>query len=325
MKKATVLVVGGAGFIGSHVNKLLQRSGYHTVVLDNLSRGHRSAVLKGDFIEGEMSNAALLDHIFTHQPISAVMHFAAYTDVGESVAEPLKYYTNNVSHTITLLEAMRRHNVKALVFSSSAAVFGVPQTPKVTEEHPKNPINPYGHSKLKVENILHDVDRAHGIRSCCLRYFNAAGGDPDGEIKYFKRRESNLIPLVLRSLQENGLITINGTDYATPTGTCVRDYIHIADLATAHIVAMERLLNGGSSCSYNLGNGQGFSVRQVIDAVERVTGKTVRVKEGPRRPGDPPVLVADATKAHQDLKWTPRYPSLEEIIAHAWKAMRDQV
>ena len=322
MKKKQILVVGGAGYIGSVVNKMLHQAGYQTIVLDNLSRGNRKAVTKGLFIQGDMADSHELDNIFKHHSIDAVMHFAALIDVGESVSNPAKYYHNNVANTLNLLEAMRRHGVLTFIFSSSAAIFGVPEQPYLTESHPCLPINPYGQTKLIVEGMLKNFDHAYGMKSCCLRYFNAAGGDPDGEIKIYPRKETNLIPIVLKSLKDpKGAITIFGTDYPTRDGTCVRDYIHVADLGTAHITAMEKLFQGEPSACFNLGNGQGFTVREVIHAAEKVTGLPVNVIEGPRRPGDPPTLLADSHKAQQELPWKARYPSLEEMITHAWKAL----
>jgi UDP-glucose 4-epimerase len=320
-KQKTILITGGAGFIGSHVNKMLHSGGYTTIVLDNLSTGNRQAVTQGLFIEGDIGDLSLLDRLFTEHSIAAVMHFAASTDVGESVADPLKYYRNNVGATLNLLDAMRRHQVKNLIFSSSAAIFGIPQELSVSETHPCYPINPYGESKLIVERVLQDMDRANEIKFCCLRYFNAAGGDPEGQLKNYKRKETNLIPIILKSLQLQREVTIFGTDYPTPDGTCVRDYVHIEDLGAAHIMAMEQLLTGGPSTCYNLGNGQGFSVRQVIAAVQEVTGKSIRIIEGARREGDPPFLVANAQKAEKELGWQPRYPTLQAMIQHAWNAM----
>lgn len=323
MNKKTILVVGGAGYIGSHVNKMLNRAGYNTIILDNLSRGNAKAIMQGTFVEGDMADESLLDRIFNQYPIEAVMHFAAFTDVGESMVEPLKYYRNNVANTLCLLDAMRRHQVRTFIFSSTAAIFGVPQQDSINEDHDCNPINPYGESKLTLEKILHDLNRANILRSCCLRYFNAAGGDPEGEIKYYQRKESNLIPKILQSLlKDDGVVTIFGTDYPTIDGTCIRDYIHIEDLGQAHILAMEQLLKGASSNCYNLGNGKGFSVREVITAAEKVTGKQIRVVEGPRRPGDPAILVSNAYKAEKELGWNPKYSSLESMIDHAWKAMK---
>jgi len=322
MSSKTILIAGGAGFIGSHVAKMLALHGYQPVIFDNLSSGSRKAVKYGDFIEGDLANKAELQKIFEEFNISAVMHFAALIDVGESVTDPAKYYANNVTNTLILLETMRRFGVKSLIFSSSAAIFGLPQQARITEEHVCQPINPYGETKLIVEKILRDYDMAYGIKSSALRYFNAAGGDPSGEIKNYKHKETNLIPLVLRSLmQADGKLTINGTDYPTPDGTCIRDYIHIEDLGLAHILALQKLLEGGDSANYNLGNGNGFSIREVIHAAETITHLKVNVIEGPRRAGDPPILIADSQKARRELGWVPRYSNLETIVEHAWLAL----
>lgn len=315
-----ILVAGGAGYIGSHVVKMLDEAGYHPVVLDNLSTGNRNAVVRGTFIEGDMGNSDLLDEIFNTYPISAVMDFAACIDVGESALDPQKYYTNNICKTLVLLKAMIKHKVDVLIFSSTAAIFGIPVQYHMSETHPREPISPYGRSKLMMEEILKDFSRAYGLRFCSLRYFNAAGGDPDHEIKNYKQNETNLIPVVLRSLKYgNGSITIFGNDYPTPDGTCIRDYIHICDLGAAHLAAMEHLLNGHPSCSFNLGNGNGFSVREIIQAAEEVANRKMRVMEGPRRPGDPQTLVADAAEARRILQWNPRYPELRTMIQHAWE------
>lgn len=320
--KSTILVTGGAGFIGSHVNKMLHDHGYQTIVLDNLSQGCREAVTCGTFIEGNIADITLLNKILSDSPIDAVMHFAASIQVGESMSHPAKYYINNVANTLNLLEAMRRHQVNTLVFSSSAAIFGAPKKPRITEDHPCIPINPYGQSKFMVEKILVDYDRAYNLKSSCLRYFNASGGDPSGKIKNIKSAEVNLIPLVLGSLLDpQKTITIFGTDYPTPDGTCIRDYIHIHDLGMAHILAMEKLLKDRSSSHYNLGNGNGYSVREVIETAEKVSGLKVNAIEGERRPGDPAILVADAEKARRELGWKPQYPALETIIEHAWRAI----
>lgn len=321
MKKKCILVTGGAGFIGSHVNKLLHRAGYDTVVLDNLSLGNAKNVLYGSFVQGDIGHVDDLNAIFSTNEIAAVMHFAAFTDVGESVKDPARYYQNNVANTLVLLNSMRQHAVKTFLFSSSAAIFG-PNDKPIKETDTCNPINPYGHSKLIVEQILHDYAAAYGIRYACLRYFNAAGGDPDREIKNYKQKENNLIPLLLKSLKDpQACLKIFGTDYATADGTCIRDYIHIYDLSTAHILALESLLQGGASTCFNLGNGRGFSVREVITAAERVTGLKVNAIEAPRRAGDPPALLADAAKAKKELGWKTRYPDLDTIIAHAWQAL----
>ncbi len=322
MQPHNILVTGGAGFIGSQVNKQLHKAGYSTVVLDNLSRGHRKAVVHGTFIQGDIKDIPLLKQLFKKFSIDVVMHFAAFIDVGESVKSPLKYYENNVVNTLILLEAMVESNVKKLIFSSSAAIFGHPQALPINETHPTHPINPYGRTKLMIEEILQDMDRAYELKSCCLRYFNAAGGDPEGEIKNHKPQESNLIPLALRSLKDpKKALTIFGSDYPTPDGTCVRDYIHVYDLAQAHIAAMQRLLEGKDSCHYNLGNGQGFSVREVLHAIEAVTGQRLNIHEGGRRLGDPPLLIADSSRAHRDLDWTPQYADLASIVKHAWQAL----
>lgn len=317
-----VLVVGGAGYIGSQVNKMLQEAGYQTVILDNLCRGLRAAVFGGEFIEGDMGDDALVEKVFSQHSFLAVMHFAAFLDVGESIHKPDLYYANNVARTLTLVQAMLRHQVNTFIFSSTAAVYGLPLKPKIDETHPCNPINPYGASKLMVEKILGDLDKAYGFKSCSLRYFNAAGGDPDGQIKNRRTKESNLIPLALRSLLEPvGQVKIFGSDYPTHDGTCVRDYIHVADLGQAHIAALEKLLEGASSCCYNLGNGEGFTVREVLAAIERVTGRRLSIVESDRRPGDPPVLVADALLARRELHWNPLYSDLDMMIAHAWMAL----
>lgn len=320
IKDSVILVVGGAGFIGSHINKMLYRSGYQTIVLDNLSRGHRETVQYGTFIEGDLANTAILNQIFENYSIAAVMHFAAFIDVGESVRNPAKYYLNNVAHTLNLLTTMLRYEVKTFIFSSTAAIFGRPLKPLIKEDHPCQPINPYGETKWTIEKMLRDFETAYGFKFCCLRYFNAAGGDPEGEIKNYQFHTHNLIPRILLSLKKpEGFVTIYGTDYPTPDGTCIRDYIHIEDLGKAHMIAMEKLLAGFPSNCYNLGNGQGFSVREVIDATETVLGRKVRVVEGGRRPGDPPVLLADPSKATRELNWHPHY-SLKEMIEHAWRA-----
>jgi UDP-glucose 4-epimerase len=322
MDAKKVLVVGGAGFIGSHVNKMLQKRGYETIILDNLSSGDPKTVLAGQFIEGDMANRSLLEKIFTKQRIEAVMHFGALTDVGESVLNPSIYYMNNVVNTLLLLEMMRKHNIKYFIFSSSAAIFGNPQEKYINETHPKVPINPYGQSKLMIETILQDFEKAYGLKFACLRYFNAAGGDPEGEIKNYKKKETNLIPIILKSLKNGtGKITIFGTDYNTPDGTCIRDYIHIDDLGSAHLKAMEKLFEGSSSLRYNLGNGKGFSVKEVIAAVEKTTGKKIIISEGRRRLGDPAFLLANSEKAFKEIGWKPQYPDLETMIEHAWKAI----
>lgn len=320
-----ILIVGGAGFIGSHINKMVADQGYETVVFDNLSKGDRRAVVRGEFIQGDLGHEEELEKVFSQHAFDAVIHLAAFIDVGESVVDPAKYYLNNVVNTIKLLEAMRRHHVNVMIFSSTAALYGRTEEVLINEEHPIAPLNPYGETKLMVEMALRDYGNAYGLKWCSLRYFNAAGGDPDGEIKNFKAAESNLIPIILKSLvQGEGNITIFGTDYATKDGTCIRDYIHVCDLGDAHIAAMEKLFQGKKSTCYNLGNGHGFSVREVIFEAERVTGKKVHATEGARRPGDSPILVADATKAKRELHWQPKYSELATIIEHAWNAIKKE-
>lgn len=319
--QGTILVTGGAGFIGSYVNKQLNQAGYQTIVYDNLSHGNQAAVCQGEFIKGDIGDKEQLESVFNRYSIRAVMHFAAFIDVGESVREPANYYLNNVVNTLTLLNTMLKYDVKTLVFSSSAAIFGTPQTECIKESHSCNPINPYGETKWVIEKILRDFNQAYEFKSCCLRYFNAAGGDPEGQIKNYQKQVTNLIPLALRSVKFNRPLTIFGHDYATRDGTCIRDYIHIHDLGTAHLLGMERLFAGSPSMAYNLGNGQGYTVKEVIKAVEKVTGHSIDARQGPRRPGDPPILLADAALAKQELGWKPIYPDLETMIEHAWKAL----
>lgn len=323
-KQKTILIAGGAGYIGSHITKMLALLDYYPVIFDNLSTGTRQAASHyGTFIEGDLTNVHQLDTLFGQFHFDAVFHFAASIDVGESVTSPLKYYANNVANTVNLLDAMRRHGVNSLIFSSSAAIFGHPQSPFICENHPCIPINPYGESKLMVEKILRDADKAYGIKSCSLRYFNAAGGDPDRKIKNTKLKESNLIPLILKKLKFNQAdpLTIFGTDYPTPDGTCVRDYIHIEDLGSAHILAMKYLTDTRQSAHYNLGNGRGFSINEVIETAQRVTGHKLNIIHGERRPGDPPYLIADAKKAMNELYWQPKHSSLETLIETAWNAL----
>ncbi|NYE60148.1 UDP-glucose 4-epimerase [Duganella sp. 1224] len=317
--KPYVLVVGGAGYIGSHMVKRLQDAGYTPIVLDNLSQGRRGAVGPAQLIVGELGDSSVLDVIFQAWPIAAVMHFASFIQVGESVAQPATYYENNVSNTVALLQAMVRHQVPRFIFSSTAAIFGNPDYVPIDEQHPKAPINPYGQSKLMVEKILSDFDAAYGLRSCCLRYFNAAGADPDGDLGECHEPETHLIPLVLQAAAgRRTSITVFGGDYDTPDGTCIRDYIHVNDLADAHLLALEALLSGAGSMRFNLGNGAGYSINEVIEAARRVTERPITVVDGPRRAGDPARLVADPTQARETLGWTPRYADLDTIIRHAW-------
>ncbi len=315
-----ILVVGGAGYIGSYMCKYLAKNGYHPIVLDNLVYGHRQAVKWGPFIEGSMADAKLLDRIFTEYPIAAVMHFAAFCYVGESVEDPGKYYQNNVAATITLLEAMLENNIHHFIFSSSCAVYGEPVEIPITEQHPYNPINPYGRSKLMVEQILEDFRAAYGLEYVALRYFNAAGADPEGEIGEEHDPETHLIPLVLKTaLGQRETINIFGNDYATKDGTCIRDYIHIDDLAQAHLLALDRLLNGLPGGQYNLGNGNGYSVKEVIEVARDITSKQIPTKIVERRPGDPAVLIGSSAKAFKELGWKPQFADLNAIVETAWQ------
>jgi UDP-glucose 4-epimerase len=314
-----VLVVGGAGYIGSHMVKRLGQLGCHVTTLDDLSSGHRDAVLNGDFVQGSIADANLLDRLLG-QGFDAVMHFASFIQVGESVQQPAKYYQNNVVNTLNLLEAMRAQGVQKFIFSSTAATFGEPQYTPIDERHPQQPINPYGRSKRMIEQVLADYDAAYGLKSVCLRYFNAAGADPEGQLGERHEPETHLIPLVLQAASgRRPHISVFGRDYDTPDGTCIRDYVHIADLCEAHWLALQSLMNGGSSQAYNLGNGNGFSVQEVIDTAEAVTERRIAVVNAPRREGDPARLVADATLARKQLGWQPQYADLATIIEHAWK------
>jgi UDP-glucose 4-epimerase len=314
-----VLVVGGAGYIGSHMVKMLARSGHEATVFDNLEKGYRDAVLYGEFVEGDLANSTDLGNLMSVAEFDCVMHFASYIEVGESVADPAKYYRNNVSNTQNLLDAMVRHGVKYFVFSSTAAIFGEPEYSPIDETHSKKPINPYGQSKLMVEQILADYDKAYGLKSVSLRYFNAAGADPEGELGERHIPETHLIPLVLQAASgRRESISVFGSDYETTDGSCVRDYIHINDLCDAHMLALNELRATNLSEHYNLGNGLGFSVKQVIDTAAKISGRSINVIEADRRPGDPAVLVADATKARDKLGWEPKSSQLEQIIETAW-------
>jgi len=314
-----ILVVGGAGYIGSHTNKQLNRAGYDTVVFDNLIYGHREFVKWGNFIKGDLSDKEQLARCFADYPISAVMHFSAFAYVGESVLKPALYYQNNVVNTINLLDIMREYRVDYFVFSSSCATYGLPQKLPITEEHPQNPVNPYGKTKLMVEQILEDYGQAYGIKYVNLRYFNAAGADPDGEIGECHEPETHLIPLAIyAALGKRQSLAIYGTDYPTQDGTCVRDYIHVNDLADAHIRALEYLRDTGKSATFNLGTENGYSVREIIDQVKRVSKRDFEVRELARRPGDPPVLVSSNNKATTLLGWKPRYDTIESVIKTAW-------
>jgi UDP-glucose 4-epimerase len=318
----SILVTGGAGYIGSHAVKALETRGFKVIILDNLVYGHRDLVetnFKAELIQGEISDRALLAKVFSTHKIDAVMHFAAYAYVGESVTDPAKYYQNNLVGTITLLDVMREHNIRNLVFSSTCATYGMPQQIPIDEKHPQNPINPYGFSKLAMERILQDYDQAYGLKSIIFRYFNAAGADPDGLLGEDHNPETHLIPLVLQTASgQRDSVSIFGTDYDTPDGTCIRDYIHVTDLAEAHVLGLEYLWQNQTSEIFNLGNGSGFSVKEVVDTVKQVTGKEVAVVECPRRPGDPSTLIGGAAKAREVLHWQPKYPQLQSIIQHAW-------
>jgi UDP-glucose 4-epimerase len=322
-EKPTILVTGGAGYIGSHAVLALQQAGYPVVVLDNLVYGHRDIVekvLQTELVVGDTNDRALLDRLFADHAIGAVMHFAAYAYVGESVTTPGKYYRNNVTGTLTLLEAMVAASVKQFVFSSTCATYGVPTIVPIPEDHPQSPINPYGATKLMVERILADFDQAYDFKSVSFRYFNAAGADPQGRLGEDHQPETHLIPLVLMAaLGKLDSIAIFGTDYPTPDGTCIRDYIHVTDLAQAHVLGLEYLFKGGQSDVFNLGNGSGFSVKEVIETARQVTGKDIVAVEHDRRPGDPPALVGSGEKARTMLGWSPEYADLHKILTHAWQ------
>jgi UDP-glucose 4-epimerase len=314
-----ILVIGGAGYIGSHMLKLLREAGEEHLVLDNLQQGHSKALLGSPFVKGDLRRKEDLDKVLSENPIDVVMHFAAYISVGESVRDPAKYWNNNTGGVLTLLESMRERGVNKFVFSSTAAIFGEPKYVPIDEVHPKNPTSPYGDTKLAVERVLTSYDRAYNFRSVCLRYFNAAGADPSGEIGEDHNPEEHLIPVaILAALGKRPPMRIFGTDYDTPDGTCVRDYIHVNDLAQAHLLAVRHLRGGGDSRRYNLGNGQGFSVKEIVDTTSRVIGIPVPHDLGPRRPGDPAKLIAGSDKIRADWGWEPQHPDVEEIIGHAW-------
>lgn len=314
-----ILVCGGAGYIGSHMVAALLERGEEVVVLDNLQKGHRDAVLGGKLYEGDLRDRAILDKVFTENNIDAVIDFAADSLVGESVTEPLKYFENNVGGTLSLLRAMKDYGVKNIVFSSTAATYGEPESIPILEEDKTFPTNPYGESKLAVEKILKWCDNAYGIKFTALRYFNAAGAHESGKIGEDHSPESHLIPLILQTaLGQREKIMIFGDDYKTEDGTCIRDYIHVMDLASAHLLAVDRLRKGGESRIYNLGNGTGFSVKEVIEAARKVTGREIKAEIAPRRAGDPAVLIASSKKAVEELGWKPRFNSLETIIQTAW-------
>lgn len=319
MSSKTILVVGGAGYIGSHQVKMLDEKGYNVIVYDNLSTGYQDLVTVDSFIEADLADKNKLREVFSNNKIDAVMHFAAFIEVGESVRNPAKYYRNNVVNVLNLLDVILEYDVKYFIFSSTAAIYGEPDEVPIKEEHNKRPINPYGKSKLMVEQILEDYDKAYGLKYTCFRYFNASGADESGEIGEKHNPETHLIPLVLKTaLGERDSIYIFGTDYDTNDGTCIRDYVHVNDLARAHIKGLERLFAGENSEVFNLGSGQGYSVREIIDKAKEITGIDFTVIEAERREGDPAVLIADSSKAKEILGWKPEY-SLYDIIKTAWK------
>ena len=314
-----LLIIGGAGYIGSHMVQRLRSTKNKVTILDNLSTGFRNAINDTDFIEGDIKDCALLTKIFKDREIEAVMHFASYMQVSESVKKPDVYYENNVSNTINLLNIMAKNNVRKFIFSSSAAIFGEPEYTPIDESHPKNPINPYGRSKLMVEGILKDYESAFGLKSVCLRYFNAAGADEGGNLGEQHSPETHLIPILLQVASgRRERASVFGTDYPTADGTCIRDYIHVSDLCEAHIAALEYLNKKHKSQNFNLGNGGGFSVAEVVETVRRISGKPLQIDYEERRPGDPAVLVADSTLAKKMLNWNPCFTQLETIIEHAW-------
>ena len=319
VKLMKILVTGGAGYIGSHVVKQLGEKGYDVLTIDNLSTGHKEAVLYGKLEVLDLSDKEKLKEVIKNFSPDAVMHFAASIEVAESVKNPLKYYRNNTANTLNLLEVLKELGIDKFIFSSTAAVYGEPENVPIKETKPLNPINPYGKSKAFVENILKDMNKAYGFRYVSLRYFNVAGADPEGRIGESHNPETHLIPLILKTAKgERENIKVFGTDYPTPDGTAIRDYIHIEDLANAHIVALEYLLNGGESDVFNCGYGHGYSVREVVEAAKKVTGIDLPVEETDRRPGDPAILVADNSKLVNNLNWKPKYDDIEYIIKTAW-------
>ena len=318
----SILIVGGAGYIGSQTAKRVAQAGLEPVVFDNLVYGHKWAVKWGPLVEGDLADGPLIKRVLEEHAVTAVVHFAAYAYVGESVTNPRKYFRNNVAGTINLLDAMLDAGVRDIVFSSTCATYGEPQRVPISEDHPQNPVNPYGETKLTVEKMLHWYGRAYGLRYAALRYFNAAGADPDGEVGEDHDPETHLIPLAIAAAMAGTSgkgVEIYGTDYGTPDGTAIRDYIHVQDLADAHVAALAKLRDGARNLLVNLGTGRGHSVRQVIAAVETVSGKKIAVRETGRRAGDPPALVADARLAADVLGWRARLPNIETIVEHAWR------
>ncbi|MCD8569119.1 MAG: UDP-glucose 4-epimerase GalE [Geovibrio sp.] len=317
-----IIVAGGAGYIGSHMVKMLSSAGFNPVTVDNLSTGHRDSVLYGDFEECDIADSVRMGRIFEEYNPAAVIHFAAFSLVGESVSKPDKYYRNNVSGTLSLLDTMRRHACDRFIFSSTAAVFGNPEYLPIDELHTKTPVNPYGRTKLMTEQALGDYAEAYGLRYVIFRYFNAAGHDESGDLKERHSPETHLLPLVVQAAKgERSHIALYGDDYDTPDGTCVRDYIHVNDLCAAHLAGIKYLENGGEPADFNLGNGNGFSVKEIIDKVRLVSGTDFEVKTEERRAGDPASLVADSTKARRVLGWRPEYTAVEDIIKTVWKTV----
>jgi UDP-glucose-4-epimerase GalE len=315
----TVLVTGGAGYIGSHTAKALRRAGYQTVIYDDLSAGHRAATLGAPLIQGDIRDVEAVRRALRDTGASAVMHFAAWLIVSDSVGDPIGYYRNNVAGTLGTLEAMAAEKVSRFVFSSTCAVYGEPVETPLRESHPTSPINAYGQTKLAIEHALPHYERAYGVQSIRLRYFNAAGADPDGELGEDHAPEIHVIPRAFEAASGGSPLHIFGEDYPTPDGTCLRDYIHVADLASAHVLGLKRLEQGGGSATYNVGTERPSSVREVINAVERVTGRTVDRQSAPRRAGDPAILYASAEKIRTELGWVPQHAELETIVSHAWK------
>lgn len=319
MQTAPILVVGGAGYIGSHMCKMLRAQGHAVYVLDNLSTGRRKALGDVHFVQADLNHPEQIHALVGEIRPRAVMHFAALIEVGESVRDPQRYYANNLTGTLNLLAAMRAHGVRQFIFSSTAAIYGDPHYVPIDEAHPCGPINPYGRSKWMVEQILADYAIAYDLRSVCLRYFNAAGADPDAQLGECHEPESHLIPLVLQvALGRRPHIAVYGTDYPTADGSCVRDYVHVQDLCSAHLSALHYLAHGGATAQFNLGNGQGFSVLEVIERCRQITGRPIQALMQARRPGDSAALVADATRAREILGWRPQFAALDQIIAHAW-------
>jgi UDP-glucose 4-epimerase len=314
-----ILVVGGAGYIGSHTVSALSKKFASLLILDNLAYGHKEFLRWGQFILGDIQDKDQLSLLFKTYPIRAVLHFSSFIFVGESVTNPQKYYQNNLANSLNLLSVMLKHNVKKLIFSSTAAVYGNPLSDLISEDHPLNPINPYGQSKLMLEKVLSDYDKAYGLKSVVLRYFNASGANANEGIGEWHDPETHLIPLILdTAIGARSSLKVFGTDYPTADGTCVRDYIHVSDLAEAHVLSLEHLLSGGDSATFNLGYGHGFSVKEVIACAAKVTGKKIPVEYETRREGDPAVLVASSNKIRQALNWRPRLDNLERIIESAW-------